>query len=117
MFSGGVAALTKLSLFVIFFSIFNLYYLTASAGAFVFSVIVGFYMQKYFTFENMEHDNIKKQATTFLFISSLNLLVNLAFMYVLVDVLKQNEILSQILTIGIIACWNFFLYQKFVFKT
>lgn len=114
--SGGTAALSKLAFFFVLFSVFHVFYLLASAVAFALSVVVGFYLQKYFTFENLSKEDMGKQATIFIFVSFLNLLVNVAVMYLLVGVFKFNEIFSQILTIGIIACWNYFVYQKFVFN-
>ena len=114
--SGGTAAFSKLVFFFILFSFLNVFYLLASGIAFALSVVVGFYLQKYFTFENLSKEDMGKQATIFIFVSFLNLLVNIAVMYLLVGVFKLNEIFSQVLTIGIIACWNYFVYQKFVFN-
>lgn len=114
--SGGLAALSKLVAFLILFSVFHVYYLLSSGLAFALSVVVGFYLQKYFTFEDKSVGETKKQALIFIFVSGLNLLVNVAVMYLFVGILGWDEIISQILTIGIIACWNFFVYQKFVFR-
>jgi len=116
IFSGGLAAGTKLAIFFVLFSIFHVWYLLASGIAFAFSVVVGFYMQKYFTFQDLSKEHTHKQASMFIFVSGINFLVNIVVMYVLVDAFRVNEILAQILTISIIACWNFFVYQKFVFK-
>ena len=114
--SGGLAACTKLVVFLILFSVFHFWYLLASGIAFAISVVVGFYLQKYFTFENLAEGETHKQAIIFIFVSGLNLLVNIGVMYGFVTILRWNEIMSQVLTIGIIACWNFFMYQTFVFK-
>ncbi len=114
--SGGLAASTKLGVFSLLFYVFHFWYLLASGVAFMLSVVVGFYLQKYFTFENLGEGETHKQAVIFLIVSGLNLLVNIAIMYVFVGVLRWNEFLSQVLTIGVIACWNFFVYQTFVFK-
>lgn len=115
IFSGGTAAASKLVLFVIFI-FFGMWYLLASALAFCCSIAVGFCLQKYVTFQNYSKKDAKKQAAVFTFVSLLNLLINIILMYGLVEIIKLNEILSQVIVIGIIACWNFFVYQKFVFK-
>ncbi len=33
-----------------------------------------------------------------------------------VGLLVFNKILAKVVTLGILACWNFFVYQKFVFR-
>ncbi len=73
-------------------------------------------MQKYFTFGDASKAELKKQALWFFGISLVNLFINLALMYAFVSLFGWNDLLSQILAIGIIACWNFFVYRKFVFK-
>lgn len=114
--SGGLAALSKLLLFILLFSFLHIYYLLSSVVAFLLSLIVAFYLQKYFTFEDDSQHSMKKQASIFLFVSLLNLLVNIMVMYIFVDIWNFNEIFAQIITLGILACWNFFVYQKFIFN-
>jgi len=114
--SGGVAALSKLACFYFMFSILHVFYLVSSAAAFVLSSIVGFFMQKYFTFNNLSKEDMHQQANIFFFVSFVNLGVNLIIMYVFVGLLGIKEMLAQFITLGIIALWNFFIYQNFIFK-
>ncbi|MBP9714927.1 MAG: GtrA family protein [Candidatus Pacebacteria bacterium] len=114
--SGGTAAFVALSLFYVFWNILHIWYLLASILSFLFSVVVGFILQKYFTFENTVKSDTKKQAFLFLFISLINLLINIALMAFFVEILKLDQMLSKIVTLAILALWNFFVYKKFVFK-
>lgn len=115
IFSGGLAALTCLSAFYILITFFHIWYLLASAISFLLSVAVGFYLQKYLTFENFPKENIKKQAVLFLIISLANLLINVILMLFFVNYLAIPKVLAEVFTLAILACWNFFVYQKFVF--
>jgi putative flippase GtrA len=118
IFSGGTAALTTLVLFYVFLNIFHFWYLFASILSFILSVGVGFYLQKTLTFDDSANKkDIKRQAFIFFGISMVNLLVNILLMLLFVGALSfHSKMLAKILTLGIIALWNYFIYQKFVFN-
>jgi putative flippase GtrA len=84
--------------------------------AFILSVFVGFYLQKYVTFKNTSLADTKRQAILFFIVSSVNLGINVLLMLFLVGVLNLDKMLSKVITLLILACWNFFVYQKIVFK-
>jgi putative flippase GtrA len=113
--AGGLSALTSLVLFYVFITFLNIWYLLASTISFLLSIAVGFYLQKYLTFKNFRKGDTKKQALSFLFFSLLNLLINIALMAFFVEIIQIDKMFSKILTLGILACWNFFVYEKFVF--
>ena len=113
--SGGTSALTSLVLFYVFITFFNMWYLLASGISFTLSIMVGFYLQKYITFKNSPTGNSKKQMISFICFSLLNLLINLALMSLFVGILGLEKMLAKIITLSILACWNYFVYEKFVF--
>jgi putative flippase GtrA len=114
--SGGLAALSNLVLFYVFLNIFHIWYLVASIASFLLSVVVGFYLQKYFTFKENRGGNKRKQMMMFLVVSLINLVINVLLMLFFVEILSLDQMLSKIFTLAILACWNYFVYQKFVFK-
>ena len=114
--SGGTAALVSLVLFYVFWNVLHVWYLLASVLSFMLSVVVGFYLQKYFTFKDVSKSNTRKQAVVFLLVSILNLLINIILMAFFVEVLFIDEMLSKVTTLAILSIWNFFVYKKFVFK-
>jgi putative flippase GtrA len=117
IFSGGTSAFTAVALFYIFLNVFHFWYLFASILSFLLSVGVGFYLQKNLTFEDSSKKDTKKQAVIFFGISVINLFINILLMIFFVQVLSFNsKMFAKILTLGIIALWNYFIYQKFVFK-
>jgi putative flippase GtrA len=116
MVAGGTAALSNLVLFYIFLNWFHIWYLIASIASFILSVIVGFYMQKYLTFKDANKSETLRQAGIFFLVSMINLGINVLLMLLFVEVFKIDKILSKVFTLAILACWNFFVYEKFVFN-
>jgi putative flippase GtrA len=114
--AGGTAALSNLVLFYIFLNWFHVWYLLASITSFVLSVFVGFYLQKYITFQNTSKSETKKQAILFFLVSMVNLGINILLMLFFVEILHIDKMLSKVFTLAILACWNFFVYEKFVFN-
>ncbi len=114
--SGSSAAFTALLLFYIFSNLLGMWYLSASILSFLLAVVVGFIMQKYYTFKNHSKTGAKKQAIIFFVISLINLGINVLLMSFFVGLLSFNQMLAKVVTLGILACWNFFVYQKFVFR-
>lgn len=116
MLAGGTAALSNLVLFYIFLNWFNIWYLVASIASFILSVVVGFYMQKYLTFKDADKSETLRQAGIFFLVSMINLGINVLLMLLFVEVFKIDKILSKVFTLAILACWNYFVYEKFVFN-
>lgn len=116
LFTGGLGAGLNFSIYFILLNLFGLWYLLASIVSFSFSTIASFYFQKYLTFENISKDNIHKQIFLFFIFALINLLATVVLMLFFVEILAINKLLAKILTIGTIAVWSFFVYQKFIFK-
>ena len=113
---GGTAAFTNLVLFFVFINYLNIWYLFSSITSFILSVFVGFYLQKYLTFEDTSKEKTKRQMILFFLVSAVNLGINILLMLFFVEVLKFDKMLAKVCTLAILACWNFFVYEKFVFK-
>ncbi len=114
--SGGTAAGTSLLLFYIFTNLLHIWYLIASTLSFILSVFVGFYLQKFVTFDDTTKGQSSKQMALFFMVSMINLGINIILMAIFVSGFTINQMLAKVLTLGILACWNFFVYEKFVFK-
>lgn len=114
--SGGTAAATQILLTAFFTDIVGLWYLISSSIAFIIAVVVSFTLQKFWTFRHKETKGMHGQATVYLLIALAGLAVNDGLMYLFVSVLGIHYLLGQILSGGIIACFNYFLYAKLVFK-
>ena len=114
--AGGTSALSNFLIYFILLKVFHMSYMASSVIAFILSIFVGFYMQKFVTFKDSSKSSWKKQAITFFLISFGNLFINVVLMVFFVEKLHIDKLFSKILTLGILACWNFFVYKNFVFN-
>ncbi len=116
IFSGSVAALTNLGVFYFLLRMVDLWYLTATVIAFLCSVAVGFYLQKNITFKGKTIRSGKQQVMLFLSVSLINLVIDALLMLFFVEVLVLHTILAKVVTLTLLACWNFFIYQRIIFR-
>lgn len=113
--SGGTSATVDLILLYFLNSILHMHYLWAAGLAFAVAFCVSFVLQKFWTFKNHSTENIHKQIMLYLCTSLFGLSLNTLLMYVFVDHLNLNVILSQIFAGAMVACGSFFL-SRIVFK-
>ncbi|MEN9582742.1 MAG: GtrA-like protein [Candidatus Parcubacteria bacterium] len=116
LIAGGLGAGTNFVIYYILVKFFDVWYLAASITSFLLSLIVGFYLQKYFTFKNMTKDGIHKQVIAYFIFSLINLVVNVILMLFFVEVLSVDAILSKVFTLAVLAVWSFFVYKNIIFK-
>ena len=114
--SGGTAALTNLVIYYTLLRVVGVWYLYSSITSFIISVVVGFYLQKYLTFENTSKSETLKQMSMFSLVSLLNLGINVLLMLFFVEITHFDQIFAKVCTLAVLACWNFFVYENFVFK-
>jgi len=93
----------------------HFYYLLAATVSFILSVINNYFLNKYWTFNEIGKAKTK-QFFSFLLISLLGLLINLFVMYLLVTIYLINYLLAQFVAIITVTFWNFFMNKYFTFK-
>ena len=114
--AGGMGAFTNLIIYIVLLQLLGMWYLYASIISFVLASFAGFCFQKYITFRDSSGNNIKKQILFYFVFALLNLLLNVIILSFFVEVLMVDTILAKVLTLGIIAIWSYFVYQKYIFK-
>jgi len=114
--SGSTAAAVEFSLLYVLKEYAGLHYLISSSIAFCVAVVVGFTLQKFWTFENRELDRIQRQAIQYFALGLTNLGINAVLMYLLVENFHLWYMLAQVLACGMLACNNFLMYNLFIFK-
>jgi putative flippase GtrA len=114
--SGGTAAATDIILLFLFTDIFNIHYLISAGMAFIIAFFVSFFLQKFWSFRDDTTDKIYKQMSQYFAVGLTNLLINTMGMYFLVEIIKINYILAQIVMGGLIACISFILYRYIIFR-
>lgn len=109
--SGGSAAFVQVVGLYFFHSVFGLEYLGASGIAFICAVSVNFVFQKLWTFDDDTRQDVYRQGIFFLLINCVNLILNTAIIYILVNMCDVFYIFAQIITSIIIAVFSFFSYR------
>ncbi len=114
--SGSTAAGVEFSLLYVLTQYVGFHYLVSSSVAFCVAVVVGFTLQKFWTFENKSLDRLHRQAVLYFSLGVINLGINAVLMYLLVENFHLWYMLAQVLACGMLACNNFLMYNLFIFR-
>lgn len=116
LISGGVVALTELTLLYIFTDIFGIWYLFSLVPAFLVAFCVSFSLQKFWTFQDRETHTVHVQIPSYLLVALANLALNAALLYLLVQFVGVWYLFAQVLINALIAVWSFLIYKFIIFK-
>ena len=116
IFSGGTGAITNLALLYFLTEVVGFYYIISGIIAFCGAVVVSFFMQKKWTFQDHSTEDTHKKFAIFVTIAFINLVINTGLLYLFTDIFHSHYLLSQIFVSGIVAVWSYFIY-KVVFRT
>lgn len=108
-------ATIQLSMVYVFHTIIGMTEIISSVVAFIISVLVNFSFQKFWSFQDLSRDKIKKQFSFFALNAVVNLAINSGIVYFGVHILVLNIYVVQPLALAIIAIFNFFIY-KIIFR-
>ncbi len=114
--SGGASVATNLLMLYVFTQFFGLWYMYSLLFAFVFAFAVSFSLQKFWTFADNRTKDIHIQASSYLFVTLVNLAVNAALLYVLVQFAGLWYVYAQVLIDALIAISSFFIYKFLIFQ-
>lgn len=115
--AGGSAAVVDIGALYIAKGVLGIALIPAVSIAFFFGFCASFIFQKFWTFEDRSTGRVHAQAVLYFIVSGVNFFLNIALMYVLVEVFLVWYILAKILVSGGIAFSSFFIYRIFIFKT
>lgn len=93
----------------------GIWYLLASMCAFIASIVVSFLLQKYWTFRDSANILLARQFVAYCTICMINLLLNTAVVYSVVDILRLPPVIGQIAGSVAVAFSGYRLYQRYVF--
>lgn len=116
VFAGGMGALTSLIIYTLLLQYLGIWYLYASIISFVVASFAGFCFQRFITFRGSSQNSIRKQVLYYFILNTCNLVINVLLLAFFVEIVTLDKILSKVLTLGIIAIWSYFIYQRFIFK-
>ena len=95
---------------------FGVYYLAASICAFSVALLVGFLLQKNWTFQARSVGRAKIQFGMYAALTLVNLGINTVIVYVCVEYLHLNYLLAQVIGAGLVSVSSYFIYTLYIFK-
>ncbi len=119
---GILTTLVNIIIYYIFTDIFKLSflgsnaYLLATIIAWTGAVLFAFYTNKYFVFKKKEKTNIIKEMISFFSFRGLSLLFDIGIMFIMVELLTINDLISKVVANIIVILLNYFFSKLFIFK-
>ena len=112
-FVGGMAAIVEWVTFAV--SNIFLNYTISTIIAFVLATSANYILGKMLTFKNYKQS--KKDVVGVFIVSGIGLVLNLIFMYILIDVIGlKYEMIAKIISTGLVFIWNYISRRIFVYK-
>ena len=113
LMSGGTAAATEFVVFAIILKfIDNL--LISNSVSFLCGLVVSYTLNRLWVFDSKA--NVKKQFSEYFILATINLGLSNLFLYFLTDIISLETWISKIIVMATIACSNYFIFSKFIFK-
>ncbi len=114
-FIGIMSTLVDIGLLYFFVSYLNVWYIYSAAISYCCGVLFSYCLNKYFTFHDV-NPNIFTQFTTFAGISLGSLFMNIAVIWVIVEIFSQNYLIAKIFsTVGVFLI-NYYGQSKITFR-
>ena len=116
LFIGGCTTVVSIVTYAIFSSLFHIHYQISNILSWIFAVIFAFITNKLFVFKVKSNDNLFNEIYQFIKFRILSLIIDMATMYVLVDIFKINDLISKIIVQFIVVVLNYLFSKFFIFK-
>lgn len=116
LISGLTVALVNFSALYFFTEFIKIWYLFSVVLAFILAFAVSFTLQKLWTFKDRRLEKVNFQLLSYLGVTLMNLLINVAVVYLLVEKLGFWYMLAQFVVDGLIAVDSFIIYKFVIFK-
>ena len=117
LFFGGLTTLLNILIFFILRQ-FNIYIYLSNAIAWVLCVLFAFITNKLFVFESKGKSNKEntREIVSFFIFRIISLLFDMGVMYLLLDLLFVNEVISKIVSNVVVIILNYLFSKMFIFK-
>ena len=112
---GGLTTLISIVTYAIFTKVFNIDYLISNILSWIIAVLFAYITNKIFVFESKSKKNIK-EITSFFFFRIISLVMEMIILYVFVDMLYIDDLVTKIIAQVIVIVANYIFSKVFVFK-
>ncbi len=114
--SGGIAFIAQMGMLIFLVEYFQMWHIYAVLCAFVFAATIAFSLQKFWTFRDHSLDGAHFQMAMYVVLACVALSLNVLLMYIFVDILGIWYVISQIITIGLVAMVTFLCNKNIIFN-
>lgn len=111
---GGFATLSEWLIFF-FLDKLLLHYAVATIIAYILSTFVNWFAGRILVFKETKHGFLNEILSIYI-ASIIGLLLNLAIMWLEVDLLNINEMVSKIIATALVFIYNFLVRKKLIYK-
>ena len=115
-FVGAVAAIVDIGLFTIFAGILGYNYLAVASCTFIAATAVNYVLSVQHVFDSGARFSSAHEVVLVFVVSAVGLGINQVVLFLAVDRLGIELILSKMLATGTVFFWNYWLRANFVFK-
>ena len=112
---GGIATLVEWGIFRLFDSALSVHYTLSTVIAYLLSTFVNWAAGRLLVFRK-SHQPFWQEILKIYLAAIAGLLMNLAIMFICVDLLRMDEMLSKILATGIVFLFNFLIRKLYIYK-
>jgi putative flippase GtrA len=115
-FVGSISAIIDIGLFAIFAGYFKFSWGIVSIITFTIATLANYFLSIQFVFKSGLRYKKHHEILTVFMISSLALLLNQTFLYLFIEKINLNLVLSKCLATSLLFLWNYYGRKKIVFK-
>jgi putative flippase GtrA len=114
LFTGGLAALTEYIVFLTLHHVTTMALVLANSLSFLCGLVISFTLNKHWVFGRK--GNGGRQFGMYFVLACVNLLIGNGLIVLLVDHVSLPPFIGKLCVMMLIASWNFFIFQNFVFR-
>lgn len=111
---GSFTASLDFIIYTILVEVFGVQYLVANCFSVLVGIISSFYLNRSFNFKVKDHT--KKRFSIFLTIGLCGLICSNLLLYLLIDVMSMDKLISKLLSLGLVVFLQFLANKYITFK-
>ena len=111
---GALATIVEWSVFYVLDTKYAVYYLYATAIAFIFSTFANWLLGRLIVFRDSKQQKLKEIGKIY-FVSIIGLLLNMVIMYIAVETFGIHDMISKIMATCLVFAWNFLVRRYWIY--
>lgn len=111
---GVLTTVVSIVSYFVFAKLFNINYLVSNIISFILSVLFAFVTNKLYVFKSK--NKVMKELVSFFSSRIFTFFIDMIMMYILVSVLKFDDMISKLITQFVVIVLNYVLSKLFVFR-